>query len=83
VDAFVDLRVRPGRVEDVLVQLENVGGVRAAVAVVGAWDVLSGRPADLLGISEEVVRGIEGLRPARPLGSPIRSPGSRRSRPSR
>jgi hypothetical protein len=41
VDAFVYLRVRPGKVEDVVVQLENVGGVRAAVAVVGAWDVLA------------------------------------------
>jgi DNA-binding Lrp family transcriptional regulator len=59
VDAFVYLRVRPGRVEDVVVQLENVTGVRAAVAVVGAWDVLAAvQGPDLLGISEEVVRGI-------------------------
>ena len=58
-DAFVYLRVRPGKVEDVVVQLENVGGVRAAVAVVGAWDVLAAvQGPDLLGISEEVVRGI-------------------------
>ena len=40
-------------------QLESVGGVRAAVAVVGAWDVLAAvQGPDLLGISEEVVRGI-------------------------
>jgi hypothetical protein len=59
VDAFVYLRVRPGTLEDVVVQLENVGGVRAAVAVVGAWDVLAAvQGPDLLGISEEVVRGI-------------------------
>ena len=58
-DAFVYLRVRPGSVEDVVVQLENVSGVRAAVAVVGAWDVLAAvQGPDLLGISEEVVRGI-------------------------
>ena len=58
-DAFVYLRVRPGRLEDVVVQLENVGGVRAAVAVVGSWDVLAAvHGPDLLGISEEVVRGI-------------------------
>jgi len=59
VDAFVYLRVRPGKVEEVVVQLENVGGVRAAVPVVGAWDVLAAVQApDLLGISEEVIRGI-------------------------
>ena len=58
-DAFVYLRVRPGSVEDVVLQLENVSGVRAAVAVVGAWDVLAAvQGPDLLGISEEVVRGI-------------------------
>ena len=40
-------------------QLESVGGVRAAVAVVGAWDVLAAvQGPDLLGISEDVVRGI-------------------------
>lgn len=40
-------------------RLENVGGVRAAVAVVGAWDVLAAvQGPDLLGISEEVVRAI-------------------------
>jgi len=59
VDAFVYLRVRPGKVEEVVVELENVGGVRAAVAVVGAWDVLVAvQGPDLLGISEEVIRGI-------------------------
>ena len=58
-DAFVYLRVRPGKVEEVVVQLESVGGVRAAVAVVGAWDVLVAvQGPDLLGISEEVIRGI-------------------------
>ena len=58
-DAFVYLRVRPGMVEQVVVHLENVGGVRAAVPVVGAWDVLAAvHGPDLLGISEEVIRGI-------------------------
>jgi hypothetical protein len=40
VDAFVYLRVHSGTVKEVVVQLENAGGVRA-VAVVGAWDVLA------------------------------------------
>jgi len=59
VDAFVYLRVRPGALEEVVLQLENVGGVRSAVGVVGEWDVLAAvRGPDLLGIAEEVVRGI-------------------------
>ena len=40
-DAFLYLQVRPGAVEDVVVQLENARGVRAAVAVIGDWDVLA------------------------------------------
>lgn len=58
-DAFVYVQVRPGTVEDVVIGLENVAGVRAAVAVVGPWDVLVAvHGPDLLGIAEEVVRGI-------------------------
>lgn len=58
-DAFVYVRVRPGALEDVVLQLENVGGVRSAVGVVGEWDVLAAvQGPDLLGIAEQVVRGI-------------------------
>jgi DNA-binding Lrp family transcriptional regulator len=59
VDAFVYLRVRPGALEEVVLQLGNVAGVRTAVGVVGEWDVLASvHGPDLLGIAEEVVRGI-------------------------
>jgi DNA-binding Lrp family transcriptional regulator len=58
-DAFVYLRVRPGALEEVVLQLGNVAGVRSAVGVVGEWDVLAAlQGPDLLGIAEEVVRGI-------------------------
>jgi DNA-binding Lrp family transcriptional regulator len=59
VDAFVYVRVRPGRVEDVVVQLQNAKGVRTAVAVIGDWDVLAAvHGADLLEIAQDVVRHI-------------------------
>jgi DNA-binding Lrp family transcriptional regulator len=59
VDAYVYVSVRPGRVEDVVVQLRNASGVRAAVAVVGDWDVLAAvHGADLLAIAENVIRHI-------------------------
>ena len=58
-DAFVYVRVRPGRVEDVVVRLQNASGVRAAVAVVGDWDVLvAAHGADLLAIAQDVIRHI-------------------------
>ena len=58
-DAFVYLRVRPGALEEVVMQLGNVGGVRSAVGVVGEWDALAAvQGPDLLGIAEHVVRGI-------------------------
>jgi len=59
VDAFVYLRVRPGKVEDVVVQLQGVHGVRAAVLVVGDWDVIAAVHApDLVAIAQGVVRAI-------------------------
>jgi len=59
VDAFVYVAVRPGRLEDVVVRLENANGVRAAVAVVGDWDVLVAvHGADLLSIAQDVIRHI-------------------------
>ena len=58
-DAFLYLQVRPGTVEDVVVQLENARGVRAAVAVVGDWDVLAALHAQTLGgIAESVARDV-------------------------
>lgn len=55
VDAFLYLQVRPGAVEDVVVQLENARAVRAAVAVIGDWDVLAGLHAQSLNQIAEVV----------------------------
>jgi DNA-binding Lrp family transcriptional regulator len=58
-DAFVYLRVRPGTLEEVVLQLENVAAVRSAVGVVGEWDVLVAvQGHDLIDIAEHVVRGI-------------------------
>lgn len=58
-DAYVYLRVRPGSVEDVLVGMENVKGVRTAVPVVGDWDVLVAMNGpDLQWIGERVLRDV-------------------------
>ena len=39
-DAYVYLRVEPGKVSDALAGLATTSQVRRAIAVVGAWDVL-------------------------------------------
>ena len=58
-EAFVYLQVRPGKVEDVVVQLQSVRGVRAAVIVVGDWDVVAAvHGPDLLEIAKSVLRAI-------------------------
>lgn len=58
-DAFVYLQVRPGRVEDVVVELQATRGVRAAVTVIGDWDVMAATHGpDLMSIAETVVRRI-------------------------
>ncbi|GBC87159.1 hypothetical protein HRbin12_01161 [bacterium HR12] len=58
-DAFVYVRIRPGRAEDVLVQLKVTKGVRAAVLTVGDWDaVAAAHGPDLTSIVETVVRRI-------------------------
>ena len=58
-DAFVYVQVRPGSVEDVVVQLQSTRGVRAAVAVVGGWDILAAvHGADLLWIARDVVHHV-------------------------
>jgi len=57
VDAFVYLRVRPGKVEDVVVQLQAARDVRNAVAIVGDWDVMAAvHGPDMPGIAENVIR---------------------------
>ena len=40
-DAFVFLSIRPGKVEEVLMQLEAARGVHHSVLVVGDWDILA------------------------------------------
>lgn len=39
-DAFVYLRIQPGKMAEVLAALSTRHGIRRAVAVVGGWDVL-------------------------------------------
>jgi uncharacterized protein with GYD domain len=59
VDAFVYLRVRPGRVEDVVVQLQATKGIRTAVTVVGDWDAVAAvHGPDLAALAEVIVRRI-------------------------
>ena len=58
-DAFLYLRVQPRRVEDVVVQLQATRGIRAAVTVIGDWDILAAAHGpDLLSIAEVVVRQV-------------------------
>ncbi len=58
-DAFVYVRVRPGRVEDVVTQLLGTKDLRRAVTVVGDWDVLASvHGPDLTGIAYHILRAI-------------------------
>ncbi len=58
-DAFVFLRIRPGKVEDVVAQIQASKGVRHAVSTVGDWDVLAAvHGPDLIGIATDVLRFI-------------------------
>jgi len=59
VDAFVYLRVKPGKVEDVVAQIQASKGVKNAVTVTGDWDVLAAvHGPDLGGIASDVLRFI-------------------------
>jgi DNA-binding Lrp family transcriptional regulator len=59
VDAFVYLRIRPGKVEDVLMQLEAARGVHHSTLVVGDWDVLAAvHGPDLTSIAADVLRSL-------------------------
>jgi DNA-binding Lrp family transcriptional regulator len=62
VDAFVFVRARPGRVEDVVTQVQASKGVRHAVAVVGDWDVVAAmHGADLTSIALDVTRSLHNV----------------------
>jgi DNA-binding Lrp family transcriptional regulator len=73
VDALVYLQVKPGKVEDVVAQIQASKGVRNAVTVTGDWDVLAAvHGPDLAGIASDVLRvihRIEGVE--RTLTAPI------------
>jgi DNA-binding Lrp family transcriptional regulator len=59
-DAFVYIRARPGKVEEVLILLEAARGVHHAVNVMGDWDILAAvHGPDLTTIAAEVLRSIQ------------------------
>jgi len=60
VDAFVYLRVAPGKIEDVVIALRGHHRIRHTVAVVGAWDVMVAvEAADFESIARTVLRQIQ------------------------
>jgi DNA-binding Lrp family transcriptional regulator len=60
VDAFVYLRVAPGKIEDVVIALRGQRGIRHSVAVVGPWDVMVAvEAADFESIARTVLRDIQ------------------------
>jgi DNA-binding Lrp family transcriptional regulator len=60
VDAFVYLRVAPGKIEDVVIALRGRHGIRHTVAVVGPWDVMVAVEAvDFESIARTVLRHIQ------------------------
>jgi DNA-binding Lrp family transcriptional regulator len=62
VDAFVYVRARPGKVEDVVTQILAAKGVRHAVTVVGDWDVLASvHGPDVTGIAADVIRYLHAI----------------------
>lgn len=59
-DAFVYLRVRPGKVEEVLIQLESATGVHHSMLVVGDWDIMAAvHGPDPTSIAADVLRSIQ------------------------
>lgn len=59
-DAFVYVRARPGKTEDVATQLQAMRGVRHAVIVVGDWDILAAvHGADLADVAAGVLRSVQ------------------------
>jgi DNA-binding Lrp family transcriptional regulator len=60
VDAFVYLRVAPGKIEDVVIALRGQRGIRHSVAVLGPWDIIvSVEAADFESIARTVLRHIQ------------------------
>ncbi len=61
-DAYVYLRIAPGRVEDVVIELRGRRGVRGAVATVGEWDaVVAVEGPDLQTIGSRILRQIHSV----------------------
>jgi DNA-binding Lrp family transcriptional regulator len=62
VDAYVYLRVAPGKVEDVVIALRGQHGIRRATAVVGDWDVMAAVEApDFQAVATTVLRRIQSV----------------------
>jgi DNA-binding Lrp family transcriptional regulator len=62
VDAFVYLRVSPGKIEDVVIALRGRHGIRHTVAVVGPWDIIVAvEAADFQSIARTVLRQIQAV----------------------
>jgi DNA-binding Lrp family transcriptional regulator len=60
VDAYVYLRVAPGKIDDVVIALRGGRGVRRAVSVVGTWDVMvAAEGADFRAIAKTVLQLIQ------------------------
>lgn len=59
-DAFVYLRVAPGKIEDVVIALRGRHGIRHATAVVGPWDVMAAvEGPDFESVARAVLRQIQ------------------------
>jgi DNA-binding Lrp family transcriptional regulator len=59
-DAFVYVRARPGKVEEVLILLEAARGVHHVVNVMGEWDILAAvHGPDLTTIASDILRSIQ------------------------
>lgn len=58
-DAFLFIRSRPGKAEDIVNQLQASRGVHHAVLVVGDWDVVAAvHGADMVAIAAGVLRSV-------------------------
>jgi DNA-binding Lrp family transcriptional regulator len=62
VDAYLYVRARPGKAEEIVEQLQALRGVHQAVLVIGDWDVLASvHGPDLVTIAAEILRSIHHL----------------------
>lgn len=61
-DAYVYLRVAPGKVEDVVIALRGARGVRHAIAVVGEWDIMAAvEGTEFRQIADTVLRRVQSI----------------------